>query len=60
MVISEDLAQFTITAVKTDFCDSHSEVTDVKKVSLDVTNRGFHKLDKIGKNPNIGIRGFTT
>ena len=39
---------------------SHSEVTDVEKVSLDVTNRGFHKLDKISKNPNIGIRGFTT
>ena len=38
VVISEDLAQFTVTAVKTDFCDSCSEVTDVKNVSLDVTN----------------------
>ena len=23
-------------------------------------NRGFHKLDEIGNNANIGIRGFTT
>ena len=23
-------------------------------------NRGFHKLDKVCNNANIGIRGFTT
>ena len=26
---------------------------------LTVVNRGFHKLDEIGNNVNIGIRGFT-
>ena len=24
------------------------------------SSRGFHKLDEIGNNANIGIRGFTT
>ena len=27
---------------------------------LEVWNWGFHKLDEIGNNANIGIRGFTT
>ena len=25
-----------------------------------IATRGFHKLDEIGNNANIGIRGFTT
>ena len=42
MVISQDLAQFTVTSVETDFFDSRSEVTDVKIVSLDFTNVRSH------------------
>ena len=28
--------------------------------SMDNPNGGFYKLDEIGNNDNIGIRGFTT
>ena len=32
----------------------------IKNVRSYPVIRGFHKLDKIGNNANIGIKGFTT
>ena len=35
-------------------------VTDALWEIIKKFSQGFHKLDEIGNNPNIGIRGFTT
>ena len=41
-------------------CIISSTEKDFKMSSLRHCNRGFHKLDEIGNNANIGIRCFTT
>ena len=39
---------------------STSMIYDILKLCSEQANGIFHKLDKIGNNANIGIRGFTT
>ena len=48
--------------VKNDLSMLGRELTQQSACMYDtkVCYRGFHKLDEIGNNANIGIRGFTT
>ena len=46
--------------ILTTVCDGVCVRSDEPKKPLRKANGGFHKLDEIGNNANIGIRGFTT